>query len=611
MRPLTSLSQFVSSHVEDHGTRLFLTNLWRERTLFVLTVVLSLAAAVFEGVGIGLLVPFLNGLMEPESAALSTGWHWFDEWILASNQSTVWRLYQVSLLILAAIWLRVTLGYFSAVSGVRLKESIAHKLRVELIQQIQNVSLSFFSKKKSGDFLNALTNQINRLRNLFDHSSQFLQKIFLLLVYLTAMVWISWELSLFAVAFCAALFLMLTQLIGRIRKHGTEIFESDQRLMNVAAEIVNGIRTIATFGTKGFESSRFANASASSSTAQVEASRRAALVGPLSQGIASTGLIAMILVAVHFFVMSNQMSGAALLTFFFALFRLLPIVQQLNSTRSMWAVEQSSLSELAEMLRQDNKTYLSSGTRSLQTLEKGFVLEDVTFGYDADHPVLHDINTSIELGKTTAIVGGSGAGKTTLVDLVARLHDPVQGHITLDGYDLRDYKIDDLRNRISIVSQNTFLFHDTVTNNIAYGLEDIPDEDIRWAAEKANALEFIENLEEGFDTQLGDRGERLSGGQRQRISIARALLRDPEILILDEATSALDSVTENLVQESLSYLMEDRTVIVIAHRLSTVEDADHVIVMENGRIVEQGHYSDLLAQEGQLWIYHNLQYQMA
>jgi ABC-type multidrug transport system fused ATPase/permease subunit len=225
--------------------------------------------------------------------------------------------------------------------------------------------------------------------------------------------------------------------------------------------------------------------------------------------------------------------------------------------------------------------------------------------------VLQDENIWVEAGKTTAVVGASGAGKSTLVDLVPRFFDPTSGRVLLDGIDLRDLKVASLRRRIAVVSQTAYIFNDTVRNNIAYGMPDLSMDRIREAAAKANALDFVESMPEGFDTVLGDFGIRLSGGERQRIAIARAILRDPEILILDEATSALDSVSERLVQQSLERLMEGRTVIAIAHRLSTVEHADWVVVLENGEVVEQGSYEDLLERRGFLWKYHSIQYQLA
>jgi subfamily B ATP-binding cassette protein MsbA len=224
--------------------------------------------------------------------------------------------------------------------------------------------------------------------------------------------------------------------------------------------------------------------------------------------------------------------------------------------------------------------------------------------------VLHDITLTIEKGKMTALVGASGAGKTTVADLIPRFYDPTEGYIYVNEIDVRQFEINSLRRKIAVVSQDTFIFNTSVWNNIAYGTPEATEAKIREAARLANAEEFILEMPEGFDTQLGDRGVRLSGGQRQRLAIARALLRNPEILILDEATSALDSVSERLIQDSLEKLAVGRTVIAIAHRLSTIAKADKVVVLEQGRIVEQGQYQELLEQKGKLWQYHKMQYQM-
>ncbi|MFO5439511.1 MAG: ABC transporter ATP-binding protein, partial [Dolichospermum sp.] len=229
------------------------------------------------------------------------------------------------------------------------------------------------------------------------------------------------------------------------------------------------------------------------------------------------------------------------------------------------------------------------------------------FDYSPNQRVLHNITLSIKQGEMTALIGSSGAGKTTLADLIPRFHDPSDGYIYVDEVDIRKFEINSLRRQIAVVSQDTFIFNTSVWKNIAYGTPKVTETEIKEAARLANALEFILEMPEGFNTQLGDRGVRLSGGQRQRIAIARALLRNPEILILDEATSALDSVSERLIQESLEKLSAGRTVIAIAHRLSTIAKADKVVVLEQGKIVEQGEYQELLQQRGKFWQYYQIQ----
>ncbi|MCJ8281905.1 MAG: ATP-binding cassette domain-containing protein, partial [Rivularia sp. ALOHA_DT_140] len=265
------------------------------------------------------------------------------------------------------------------------------------------------------------------------------------------------------------------------------------------------------------------------------------------------------------------------------------------------------LDNVKHLLESDNQAYFQNGSANFTQLNRSIDVVSVDFGYEPTNLVLHNITLTIEKGKTTALVGASGAGKTTLADLIPRFYDPTQGHIHIDGVDLKEIDIYSLRKNMAVVSQDTFIFNTSVWNNIAYGTPNATEAQIKEAARLANALKFIEDMPQGFDTQLGDRGVRLSGGQRQRIAIARALLRDPQILILDEATSALDSVSDRLRQESLEKLSVGRTVIAIAHRLSTIAKADKVVVLEGGYIVEQGKYQDLLQQRGKLWKYHQMQ----
>jgi ATP-binding cassette subfamily B protein/subfamily B ATP-binding cassette protein MsbA len=329
------------------------------------------------------------------------------------------------------------------------------------------------------------------------------------------------------------------------------------------------------------------------------------LVKPIAEGIATTVLISLIVISFTTF----TLPVASLLTFFFVLVRVIPNIQDINGTSAFLSTLQGSSENIKAILQTKDKAYLKNGKFPFPGLKRSIDLVSVDFGYTPDNLILHNITLTIERGKMTALIGASGAGKTTLVDLIPRFYDPIEGQILIDGIDIHKLEINSLRRKMAIVSQDTFIFNTSVRDNIAYGTPGASQAQIREAAKLANALEFIEQMPEGFDTKLGDRGVRLSGGQRQRIAIARALLRDPEILILDEATSALDSVSERLIQESLEKLAVGRTVIAIAHRLSTIAKADKVVVLEQGRIVEQGGYQELLELKGKLWKYHQMQHE--
>ena len=594
----------------DLGIGVMRALLGEEKRRFSLTIVLAAVAAVLEGIGIGLLLPFLENLLNPNSSPLATGWSWFDRVALAVDQEALVRLYRVSALILCSIWLRVLVAYAGSVVSTTMIEAILDRLRRRLIDQVQSVAVSFFSTARTGDILNTITTEITRMQSLFQIARMFIVTGLMLVVYVVIIIALSWQLALLTLAFCGLLFGVLNGLLRKLRWSGRVIAQNRANVSMMTSEIIGGIRTINEFGTQAYEGRRFGAVSEEARIQNVSAYIRSALVGPLSQGIAATTLIVMVIVAVQLLIWPGHMLTAALFAFLVVLLRLLPLVQSVNTARAEWSVYRGALDRVTDLLRRDDKPYLVDGNRPFSGITNSIRLDGVSFGYEPKQVVIDAVTLEIPCGKITAVVGASGAGKSTLVDLIARFYDPDQGIVSFDGVDCRELQIADMRRGISVVNQHTFLFNDSVQNNIAYGLEGASEASIREAAEEANAMEFIRELPEEFDTMLGERGARLSGGERQRIAIARALLRNPDILILDEATSALDSVSEQLVQESLERLMEGRTVIVIAHRLSTVESADQIIVLENGRVQEVGTYKELIEKKGQLWEYHTLQYQL-
>ena len=333
--------------------------------------------------------------------------------------------------------------------------------------------------------------------------------------------------------------------------------------------------------------------------AEFNAQANTALIAPVNEMAGILTVLAIVILGRMFFATQLASLSTVLLTYLLILFRLLPFVSQLNGIRGGFAGAAPSVAVVHDFLRRDNKPFMALGIRPYQPLQEGIRFEGLSFVYPGyEGLVLDRIDLWLPKGTTLALVGSSGAGKSTIADLLPRFYDPIRGRILIDDRDLRDLDVRSLRQSMGIVSQDTFLFNDSVRNNIAYACEQVTDQQIVEAAKRANAYEFIVNLPQGFDTAIGDRGVMLSGGQRQRLAIARALLRDPDILILDEATSALDTVSERLVQQALDELSRDRTTLVIAHRLSTIQKADQIAVLDKGRVVEVGTHEGLLQRQG-------------
>lgn len=608
------LSSFIRKGLE-------LTDFWREHSLILrefkyfplvatLAIVFALAAAAFEGFGFGFLLAFLQSLVSPTAAPFKTGMDWFDVWILGIHEPAMNRLYRVSALILTATWTRAVFNYLTQVYTELTQQKLVDRLRKRIFEQLQAVSLGFFSKTNSGELINTLTSEIGRLQAAFGLLAFIITKGLTLAVYVVLMFQLSWQLTLISVAFFSLLAVGLSTLNARVREASFDVSVAGGKFTSRAIEFISGIRTVQAFATQDYERQRFYSASSGVLESTMKAVRGWAIVRPMAEGLATTILIAMIVIALTLFVANGTLQIASLLTFLFILFRLVPAVHEINGNRAMLNTAWGALDNIRELLRTDNKPYLKDGHRQFNGLQRAIAFESVDFGYDPEAPVLHNITLTINRGEMTALVGSSGAGKTTLVDLIPRFYDPTQGRILVDGIDLNEFQINSLRRRMAVVSQDTFIFNASVRDNIAYGTENASETAIIEVARLANALDFIREMPQGFDTQLGDRGVRLSGGQRQRIAIARALLKDPEILILDEATSALDSISERLIQESLEKLAKGRTVIAIAHRLSTIVRADKVVVLERGHIVEQGTYQQLLDSRGKLWNYHQIQHEL-
>lgn len=579
--------------------------------LVVLALIFTLLAAVFEGFGIGFVVTFLQNLTNPDAEPIKTGIDWFDRLILGVDAPIAARVYRTCLLILLTTWLRAAFTFLGQVYSQKTQLVLGDRLRKRLFEQMQALSLRYFAKQRAGDLINGITSEIYQIMQAFNVMSTLLIQGSTLVVYVISMLVLSWQLTLVSVLLYSLLTVGLSNLLAWVREASFERSKASRWYTSVALEFINGIRTVQAFAAQDYERRRFYDASEQLLSTATKSVTAISLVGPLTEGASVTLLIGILLLAFATLTPNGQLQSAALLGFLFVLFRSTPLLRQLNNARGQLSSFQGSLDHIKELLRTDDKLYVQNGKTRFRELTEAIELRSVDFAYDPNEPVLHNINLTIERGQMTALVGASGAGKSTLVDLIPRFYDPTHGQILIDGADLRSFDINSLRRKLAVVSQDTFIFNDSVRNNIAYALEDIDDRAIWQAARLANALDFIQDLPQGFDTRLGDRGVRLSGGQRQRIAIARALLRNPEILILDEATSALDSVTERLIQESIETLAAGRTVIVIAHRLSTIVRANKVVVLEQGQIVEQGGYQELLDRRGKLWNYHQMQYELS
>lgn len=489
--------------------------------------------------------------------------------------------------------------YLQAFLMVSVEQAAIRDLRGQLFEHLHRLPLAYFDSRRTGMLVSRITNDLEFLRaSLAAGISNLVKDGLSLIVCLTWVFVADWRLALLSMIVLPPVAFTLVTIGRKMRKRSGRAQERMADVTSILQETIVGARIVKAFGMERYESERFGQANEGFYRAFVRLRRVSAAARPLSE-------YAIVLVAVFMLWYGGQEilvhHSLAPQRFFLFVAALLSTISPLKSLSDVNANVQQGIvaaERVFDLLDTPPSLVDVAGARRVDEFRDAVRYEGVTFAYPGGEPVLHDVSFTLNRGEVVALVGSSGAGKSTAMDLLARFHDPSAGRITWDGVDLRELALGSVRAQLGIVTQETILFHDTVRNNIAYGRLEASDEEIRDAARAAFAHDWIERMPQGYDTLVGERGTRLSGGERQRLAIARALLRNPPILLLDEATSALDTESERMVQAALERLMRNRTVLVIAHRLSTVQNADRIVVLERGRVAACGSHAELLEQDG-------------
>ena len=488
--------------------------------------------------------------------------------------------------------------YAAAMTVERLRVNTIQRMRDDMYSHIINLNVGFFAGQRKGDIMSRITQDVMVVQYCITNTLQVaFRDPFLIVGFLVLMISISWQLSLFAVIFLPIVGLVIGRVVKRLRHPAMRSQERMGELVSVLDESLSGIKIIKGYNASGFLVEKFKFINTQLSNLLISMARRQQLASPMSEFMGITA-VAVILVFGGILVGNGLIGGAGFIAFIAAFSQ---ITRPLRSFIDQFANINQGVAageRIFAMLDSQSEVQDSPDARDFEGLKESIELRDVRFSYDGQRDVIDGVTIKINKGETVALVGASGGGKSTLSELIPRFYDVKAGEVLFDGVNVKEYKQESLRQKMSIVAQETVLFNDSIEGNILMGRPAATHDEVVEASKVANAHNFIMESPEGYATNIGDRGSKLSGGQRQRISIARAVLKDPEILILDEATSALDTESEKLVQDALTNLLEGRTSIVIAHRLSTIYNADRIYVIDKGRVAEEGTHSELLARNG-------------
>ncbi len=592
------MRRFVSPYKKYVGYAIILNILSAVSNVFSFTLLIPILDILFQTGANDKVYQYMEwGSAGIKDVAMNNFYYYITEMIAV--RGAIITLLIIGIAFVVMTFVKTTCYFASSAVMIPLRTGVVHDIRVMLYKKIMSLPLAFFSNERKGDIIARMSGDVSEVEHSITSSLDLLMKNpILILFYFSTLLITSWELTLFTILVLPGMGWIMGRVGKHLKRRSLDAQEKWSMVMSQLEESLGGLRIIKAFVAEEHMIKRFAATSCGVRDANSKVSTRQAMAHPMSEFL-GTVLIVFVLWFGGYLIL-NDSSRIDAPTFIFYMVILYSIINPLKEfSKAGYNIPKglASLERIDKIMSAKNPIEEPVNPVAIKTLEDKIEFKNVSFCYGT-REVLHDVNLEIPKGKTIALVGQSGSGKSTLVDLIPRYHDVQQGEVLINGVNIKNYRVRDLRAIIGNVNQEAILFNDTFFNNIAFGCEGATMEQVIEAAKIANAHDFIMASENGYDTNIGDRGGRLSGGQRQRVSIARAILKNPPVLILDEATSALDTESERLVQEALERLMKTRTTVAIAHRLSTIKHADEICVLHEGRIVERGKHEELLALDG-------------